>query len=108
VRLVPFFLKDLDRIKRIEYILFMPSTTVHIPEDVLSKIDLAARDLGVSRNRFVLQACKEALARQAGEWPKRFFESVHSREDQGLLAEASRELEREVLMRRTNRGAVAL
>lgn len=86
----------------------MPSTTFHIPDDVLSKIDRAARDLGVSRNRFVIQACKEALARQSGEWPKRFFEPAHSQEDQGLLAQASRELEKEVLTRRTNRGAVAL
>jgi hypothetical protein len=64
--------------------------------------------MGVSRNRFVLQACREALARQAGEWPAGFFDSPYSQEDERLLAEASRELEKYVLTRRMNRGAVAL
>jgi len=64
--------------------------------------------MGVSRNRFVLQACGEALARQAGEWPAGFFDSPHRKEDETLLAEATRELEKGVLARRMNRGAVAL
>ncbi|MGO9309167.1 MAG: hypothetical protein ACLQDL_09105 [Spirochaetia bacterium] len=62
----------------------------------------------MSRNRFVLQACGEALARQAGEWPPGFFESSLSASDDRLLAKATRELEADVLKRRANRRAVAL
>jgi hypothetical protein len=64
--------------------------------------------MGVSRNRFVLQACGEALARQAGEWPAGFFDTSNSKEDEKLLAEATRELEKGVLAQRMNRGALAL
>ena len=64
--------------------------------------------MGVSRNRFVLQACTEALARTAGEWPAGFFDVPLGPEDGRLLAEASRELEKSVLAHRVNRGAVAL
>jgi tRNA(fMet)-specific endonuclease VapC len=49
----------------------MPSTTFHIPDDFLQEIDRAARTLHMSRNRFVLQACGEALARQAEDEPRR-------------------------------------
>ena len=85
----------------------MASATFHIPDDLLGAIDRAARGMGMSRNRFVLQACREALARQAGEWPAGFFDSSYSNEDEKLLAEATLELERGVLARRMNRGAVA-
>ena len=86
----------------------MASTTFHIPDGLLHDIDRAARSMGVSRNRFVLQACGEALARQAGEWPAGFFDTSNSKEDEELLAEATRELEEGVLAQRMNRGAVAL
>jgi hypothetical protein len=86
----------------------MPSTTFHFPDDFLKEIDKAARALRMSRNRFVLQACSEALARQAGEWPDGFFDLPHSKADETLLVESTRELEQGVLARRMNRGAVAL
>jgi ABC-type branched-subunit amino acid transport system ATPase component len=38
------------------------STTFHIPDTLLREIDRAARRMGLSRNRFVIQACGEALA----------------------------------------------
>ena len=86
----------------------MASTTFHIPDEFLKRIDNAARSLGVSRNKFVLQACGEALARQDGEWPRGFFDLSYGAEDKKLLVQATRELEKEVLGRRMNRGAIAL
>jgi hypothetical protein len=86
----------------------MASTTFHIPDHLLREIDRAARSRGVSRNKFVLQACGEALAREAGAWPQDFFEPSLDPDDENVLAQATRELEREVRARRTNRGAVAL
>ena len=61
----------------------------------------------MSRNRFVLQACNDALARQAGEWPAGFFDSSYTIEEERLLSEAAWDLERGVLARRRNRGTTA-
>jgi predicted transcriptional regulator len=86
----------------------MASTTFHIPDTLLREIDRAAQRMGLSRNRFVIQACGEALARQAGEWPAGFFDAQEDEEELELLVEATRDLERDVFARRMNRGAVAL
>ena len=98
----------LDDNERIEYILFVPSTTFHVPDDLLVEIDRAARTRGQSRNKFVLQACREALARKGGDWPKDFFAPLAAPEAERPLAEAGMELETAVLAHRRNRGAVAL
>lgn len=86
----------------------MPSTTFHLTDELLSEIDRAARVRGQSRNRFVVEACRDALARKSGEWPKGFFDPLDDPQDATMLAEASRDLETAVLARRRNRGAVAL
>ena len=86
----------------------MPSTIFHLPDELLQEIDQAARGRGQSRNKFVLQACREALARKAGEWPRVFFAPLSDPGDEQLLAEAGKELEAAVLAHRRNRGAVAL
>jgi len=92
----------------IEYILFVPSTTFHLPEELLRDIDRAAEERGQSRNRFVLQACREALARKAGEWPRDFFAPLADPDDERLLADAARELETIVLESRRNRGTAVV
>ena len=91
----------------IEYILFVATTTIHVPDDLLRDIDRAAGAAGTSRNRFVIAALREALAHSGGDWPEGFF-SNRTSADQQLLDEASADLERNVLARRANRGAVAL
>lgn len=85
----------------------MPSTTFHIPEQILDDIDRAARKQNQSRNRFVLDACREALARRAGDWPADFFDPLADPDDERLLAEAGRDFEAMVLAQRRNRGAAA-
>ena len=52
----------------------MPSTTVHLPDALLSKIDQIVNEIGISRNRFIIKACEEALKNSAGRWPEGFFE----------------------------------
>jgi len=84
------------------------TTTIHVPDDLLRAIDRASSSLGISRNRFVLQACREALEREAGDWPEGFFDAALEQADAQLLVEASLELDREVRSQRRNRGAVAL
>jgi len=86
----------------------MPSTTVHFPPDILKTIDTVARRRGISRNKFVIQACEHAVSQDAGEWPEGFFNLELHADDVALLSEATRELERAVLANRTNRGAPLL
>jgi len=77
----------------------MPSTTVHLPDALLTKIDQIVKEIGISRNRFVIQACEEALQNNAGRWPEDFFESDLSAANLKLLQEGVAEME-EVIVRR--------
>ena len=64
--------------------------------------------MGMSRNRFVLKACGDALARHAGEWPRGFFDSPEAPGDREILFEATRALEKDVVEMRMNRGSEIL
>ena len=86
----------------------MPSTTIHFPDETLERIDAVARRRGVSRNRFVIEACEEAVAEDAGEWPPGFFDLDLSDEDRRLLQTAGKELEAAAMQNRRNRGAPIL
>ena len=86
----------------------MPSTTVHIPEPLLSKIDQTVKEKGISRNRFIIQACEEALNNNAGQWPEDFFETDFSGENLQLLREGVSEMEEAIIMMRRNRSDVVL
>jgi len=83
----------------------MGSTTVHIPDTTLARIDAIAGRRGVSRNRIVLEALEDKIAGDAGEWPVPFFELPDDPDDKLLLCEAVTELETFVLSARRNRGA---
>jgi hypothetical protein len=86
----------------------MPTTTIHFPEEVLRRVDAVAHRRGISRNRFVIQACEQAVAGDSGQWPERFFELEMSPGDQALLDQATVELEEAVAGSRANRGAPLL
>jgi predicted transcriptional regulator len=85
----------------------MGSTTVHIPDDMLARIDAIARRRGTSRNRVVLASLEAEIIRDAGEWPETFFASP-SDADRAVLVEATREIETVIAGSRKNRGAVLL
>jgi hypothetical protein len=86
----------------------MATTTVHIPDDLLVDVDRIAGATGVSRNRFVIDACRNAVGRYEGDWPDGFFQKDGSSSDQELLAQATREMERDIRAARRNRGVTAL
>ena len=86
----------------------MPSTTIHFPKEILLKIDAAARKHGVSRNKYFLKACEEALEKEDGEWPEDFFTLNMDDEDILLLRESSKEVENSIYANRLNRGAPLL
>lgn len=85
----------------------MGSTTVHIPDDMLARIDAIARRRGTSRNRVVLASLEAEITRDAGEWPDGFFTPLSDAE-QAVVVEASREMEDVIASTRRNRGAALL
>ena len=86
----------------------MPSTTVHIPDKLLAKIDQIVKEKKISRNRFIIQACEQEVNSSAVQWPEGFFESDLNEEDLILLRESVLEMEKAILSRRRNRRHVDL
>ncbi|MDE0448956.1 MAG: hypothetical protein OXH96_20010 [Spirochaetaceae bacterium] len=86
----------------------MSSTTVHFPPQLLEQIDTVARRQGVSRNRFVMRACQDSLAKDAGEWPEQFFHLDLDQEELAALREAGHEMEQGIRAVRRSRGAPLL
>jgi len=81
----------------------MPSTTVHLPDKLLNKIDRTVNEIGISRNKFIIQACEEALQNSAGRWPEDFFEPDLSASNLRLLKEGVAEMEEAIVRMRKNR-----
>ena len=86
----------------------MPSTTVHLPDALLTKIDQIVNEIGISRNRFIIQACEEALLNNAGRWPEDFFEPNLSAASLRLLKEGVAEMEDAIMLMRKNRTNINL
>ncbi len=86
----------------------MPSTTVHLPDALLSKIDQIVKEIGISRNRFIIKACEEALHNNTGNWPQNFFEPELSPGNLKLLKAGVAEMESAILKKRKNRSDVVL
>jgi hypothetical protein len=83
----------------------VPTTTVHFPAESLRRIDAAARRRGISRNRFVIEACEKEASSDAGSWSKGFFEHAVSPADRVRLGEAVNEMEAAIMQSRSSRGA---
>ncbi|MDE0265375.1 MAG: ribbon-helix-helix protein, CopG family [Bryobacterales bacterium] len=47
------------------------TTTVHLPADLLESIDHQAKELGMSRNRYIIRALRSALDSET-RWSPRF------------------------------------
>ena len=54
----------------------MANTSVHFPEGMLDELDRLAGERGVSRNRLIVDSCRETL-RARRQWPDGFFSSTH-------------------------------
>ncbi len=46
------------------------STTVHIPQGILTALDNKAKKLHISRNKLIIKACEKEIYR---EWPEEFL-----------------------------------
>lgn len=51
----------------------MANTSVHLPEELIERLDRLARESGRSRNRVILEACRAYLAGAREDWPDDFF-----------------------------------
>ena len=54
------------------HILFNMATTVHLPGDLLQSVDERAKELGISRNRYIVRALKKAVAEET-TWSNEFL-----------------------------------
>lgn len=64
------------------------ATSVHIPKALLAAVDRRAKQLGISRNHFIVRTLERDIAGQV-EWSPGFFEKFVplDREDQRALDE---------------------
>jgi len=81
----------------------LPTTTIHISDDLLARIDEIVKKKGISRNRYIVQACEKSLKEDGRDWPKDFFDSPLNDQDLQLLRQAAAEMEKEILSHRMNR-----
>lgn len=92
-----------------EYILFveeaaMPTTTVHLPSELLRALSGVAARRKTSRNRLVVEACRRLVEEDLGEWPVGLLELAHlSPRERRELAAAGTEMERAIRGARRNR-----
>lgn len=54
----------------------MGNTSVHFPQGMLDELDRLAAERGVSRNRVIVDSCRQALGTRR-EWPDGFFANEH-------------------------------
>ena len=54
----------------------MPNTSVHFPEGLLAELDRLAEERGVTRNRVIVDSCRQTLS-TTRQWPDGFFSNSH-------------------------------
>jgi predicted transcriptional regulator len=64
------------------------TTTVHIPDELLRRLDAHARALGVSRNRVVLRALEKELE-APGEWAPEVVRLLTERPSRAVVGAAT-------------------
>jgi len=84
----------------------MASTSVHLPDELIERLDRLARESEKSRNRVILEACEAYLASAREEWPDDFFSSARlARSDVKMLQESLEEWLETLQSSRRNRTA---
>ena len=104
----PFVIDGVDSVlvgsNRLVWRVLMPNTSVHFPDGLLEQLDRLAREQSVSRNRFVVEACRAALAGRRRAWPPGFFDDDDLTADELVeLREGSEEMVAAIRAARRNR-----
>ena len=75
----------------------MPSTSVHLPEDLLEALNRLAAKERIPRNRIIVDAIREAVERRSRRWPEGYFEGAHLADgDLAELETGAAELDRQI------------
>ena len=83
----------------------MPSTSAHFPPALLEELDHLAVEKGVSRNRLIVEACREIL-RQRQAWPKDIFDNKRfAAKDLADLQASAKGFEKDLAAARRTRNA---
>ena len=62
----------------------MPSTSVHLPDALVERLDKLAKESGRSRNRLIIEACEAYVAAAREEWPVGFFSRLAPSDERAL------------------------
>lgn len=84
------------------YIVFIVATSVHLPSDLLARIDQRAGELGVSRNRYIVRALESAVEGETA-WSQSFLEMMDEAARDTENHEAVDEMMRTISSRRTSK-----
>jgi predicted transcriptional regulator len=80
----------------------VPSTSVHLPADLLKRIDRTAKHRRVSRNRLITDACRSIVGSGQNAWPKGFFAADRlAHKDRDLLRSTFDEWRTQIASRRS-------
>ena len=84
----------------------MPSTSAHIPSELLARLDDIAARRGTSRNRLIVEACELLAEEDRGEWPAGFFSNEDlGHEDLEVLRAGAKEMTQHIQTARRSRAA---
>ena len=78
------------------------TTTVHLPPDLLERLDERARELGMSRNRYIVRALEKAIEGET-EWSPRFLEALEEARKDSEACRAVDEMMRAIRSRRSSK-----
>jgi hypothetical protein len=82
----------------------MATTSVHFPKGLMEQLDQVAQAQGLSRNRLIVEACRQMLD-EGRAWPEGFFSNDHlSADDLEELRAGGDELLRGILAGRRSRS----
>lgn len=74
-------------------------TTIHLPDELLSRVDERAKTLKITRNRYIVEALRKVLADQT-EWSPAFLEQLERLEP----IEGVDDMARAIKQRRTRKA----
>lgn len=83
------------------------TTTVHLPEDLLESVDHQAKELGMSRNRYIIRALKSALDSET-RWSPRFVGELEAARSDEEGRDALAEMRAVLSKSRTRRDPLEL
>lgn len=79
------------------------TTTVHLPPDLLGRVDRRARELGLSRNGYIRKALEKAVQSET-VWSRRFLQMLSETASDAGGRKAVHEMMREIASRRSRKG----